>query len=616
MADKTTQLAEIEYLLKKLENADSLPQKLREEIDIMVKRTRRMARQGNMSEEYELVAKYIDWCMRTPWDKYTKDNLDLSNVRSRLDEGHYGLNDVKEAITEYIAVLRKKDMMGEKDYRAPILAFVGPQGTGKTTMAKAIAKSLGRPFVRVSLGAVSTSSEIRGMPKGTIEAEPGQIIKALAKAEVLTPVILLDELDKVSGESGKLKDLMAILLEVLDPQQNTAFRDHYIDYSIDLSKVFFICTANSLKPITKALLDRLEVVEFRDYTKDEKVAIGRDYLLKNVLKYAGLMPQELTFSDDVWPVIVESCKDREGVRTLERTLERLARKVTKQIVTGQTEKVHITRENVESYIDNDSQNTRAKNFNVQKMNLDGLTNGNNINQGKNQINNQSANMPKVQLSAQNRGNTTRNVLKSSTNQEVTDKQALQEKPKDLNQNKQVKQGEATVSQSKGNGGENIQSQQKPNNVRSKKNNLSDLKTSPPLNPDLKTSPLLNQSKTQSVGPEQTVNDFNKGVQDKKTQKKQLPDLPKNKATNLSKKTNSQDINKTSENLQKVNNMQGKEESKKSPLVSQKAIPDQQAGNANKNRVSNVGVNTNQTNQLDQSQTELNNQDTNESHNQQ
>jgi len=348
--DTTTQLAEIEFLLKKTEGADHVPAKLREEIDISIKRIRRMARQGNISEEYEIVAKYIDWCMRVPWGVITQDNLDIPNVTEMMNSEHYGLTSVKESIIEYLAVLKKKQQMGIKDFRAPIICFAGPQGTGKTTMAKIIAKSLGRSFYRISLGALSAPTELRGMPKGTIDSEPGQIVKALAKCQSFSPVILLDELDKVSGEQGRLKDFMAILLEILDPQQNTTFRDQYIDYPLDLSKIFFICTANTLETITKALLDRLEVIQFVDYTPEEKMVIGRDYLLKHVLDYAGLKPDEFRISDDVWKVIVDKCGQNEGIRTLERMMERMARKSAKQIVTGQLSTVTVTLDNVGDYL--------------------------------------------------------------------------------------------------------------------------------------------------------------------------------------------------------------------------------------------------------------------------
>lgn len=349
MAEETTQLAEIEYLLKKLE-ASNLPPDLREVADVMIKRIRRMARQGQESAEYEPIAKFIDWCMQIPWGKYTKDNLDLDNARKVMDSKHYGGENVKQTIIEYLAVLKKKSTISEAKHQAPVLCFVGVQGTGKTTIAKAIAEALGRPFYRISLGALSSSSELRGKPKGNPDAEPGQIIKALAKTQSLSPVILLDEFDKVSGSQASLQDFMAILLEVLDPQQNTTFRDLYIDYPVDLSRVFFICTANTLKTVTRALLDRLEIVEFKDYTYEEKTIIAQRYLFPKVLEYAGLTAEEFQISDAAWPILVRKLGIDPGVRRLERNLQKLARRVTKQIVTGQSPQVTITPENLESFI--------------------------------------------------------------------------------------------------------------------------------------------------------------------------------------------------------------------------------------------------------------------------
>lgn len=350
MIDQTTQIAEVEFLLEKVKVAN-IPTKLKEELDLMLRRIRRMARQGQESGEYESVAKFFDWCSRIPWVKYNQDNLDLDNAKKTMDSHHYGGEEIKQAIIEYLAVLKKKQMTQSAKYEAPAMCFIGPQGTGKTTMTRAIAEALGRPFYRIALGALSSSSELRGRPKGTPDAEPGQIIKALATTGSLSPVILLDEIDKVSGQEAILQDFMAILLEILDPQQNTAFRDHYIDYPIDLSRIFFICTANTLKTITRALLDRLEIVEFKDYTPEEKAIIARDYLTSKILEYASLSPQELQFSNDVWPIIIDKFGKDPGIRKLESNIERLARKVTKQIVTGETQSVTITPQNINNYVE-------------------------------------------------------------------------------------------------------------------------------------------------------------------------------------------------------------------------------------------------------------------------
>jgi len=230
---QTTQLAEVDYLLEKIEK-QKLPEELKENIDVMLSRVRRMARQGRGSEEYEFTARYVDWAMRIPWYARTKDVIDIAKTKQILDARHYGSEKVKKTILEYLAVLKLRRDRGAntESQRAPLLVFVGPQGTGKTTIAKSIAESMGRVFQRISLGGISSASEIRGVPKGEPNAGPGQIIKTLAKARSLNPVILLDEIDKTSGSKAVMQDFMAILLEVLDPQQNKTFRDLYVDYPI------------------------------------------------------------------------------------------------------------------------------------------------------------------------------------------------------------------------------------------------------------------------------------------------------------------------------------------------------------------------------------------------
>ncbi len=347
--DQTTQLAEVEYLLRKLEGA-VIPEGLKEKIDLMLKRLRRMARQGQASGEYEAIAKYIDWALAVPWGRYTPDNLDLNNAKQVMDERHYGRNDVKELILEYLAILNRRAQIGQGEYESPVLAFAGVQGAGKTTMAKAIAEALGRPFFRISLGAIGSASELRGVPYEDTGGEPGQVIRALVRAKCMNPVILLDEFDKVSGSEALRTDFMAIMLEILDPQQNTSFKDSYIDYPVDLSKVLFILTANRLKTVTRELLDRLEIVEYHDYTPEEKLVIAKNYLWPKILSYAGLQPQELQISDDAWPAIVQAFGKDQGVRRLERNLQKMARKVLKQIVLGQAKSITINGQSVAQFV--------------------------------------------------------------------------------------------------------------------------------------------------------------------------------------------------------------------------------------------------------------------------
>jgi len=236
---------------------------------------------------------------------------------------------------------------------APILCFVGIQGVGKTSMAKSIANALNRRFVRISLGALGSATELRGIPKGTVNAEPGQIVKSLIRTEVMNPLILLDEIDKVSSETGLRADVMAALLEILDPEQNSTFMDKYVDYPINLSKCMFITTANNLGGISAALLDRLEIIRFGSYTDNDKIMIAKNYLLPKVRKSTGLKEEHFSFAEDVWPLVIRPLGFDAGVRQLERTITELARKIALQIVKGETKGVTITTENFRDYIPED-----------------------------------------------------------------------------------------------------------------------------------------------------------------------------------------------------------------------------------------------------------------------
>jgi ATP-dependent Lon protease len=348
MSEKTTQLSEVLYLTAKLDEAD-IPLDLKEKISLKIKRLRRMARQGQSAGEYESVAKYIDWCLSIPWKNYIKDNIDLISAKKVMDSIHYGSEDVKSVVLEYLAMLSRKYELKDSRYSSPVLAFVGVQGSGKTSLARAIATALGRPFYRISLGALGHASELRGSPSDNLGSEPGSIVRSIVRARCMNPVILLDEFDKVSGDEGSRKDFMAIMLELLDPEQNTTFRDWYVDYPLDLSKVLFIATANRFTTISRELLDRLEFIEFNDYKLEEKAIIAKYYLFPKVLQYAGLTKDELIIENDVWGDLVNAFGREQGVRRLERNLQKLARGVLKQITMKETVSVKITKENVDRY---------------------------------------------------------------------------------------------------------------------------------------------------------------------------------------------------------------------------------------------------------------------------
>ncbi len=351
MSEQTTQLSEVLYLTTKLEEAN-VPEDLKEKILLKIKRLRRMARQGQSAGEYESVAKYMDWCLSIPWGYYIKDNIDLVTAKRVMDSIHYGSEDVKAVVLEYLSMLTRKYQLKETKYSSPVLAFIGVQGSGKTSLARAIATALGRPFYRISLGALGHASELRGSPSENIGAEPGSILRSIAKAQCMNPVILLDEFDKISGESASRKDFMAIMLELLDPEQNTSFRDWYIDYPVDLSKVLFIATANRFTTISRELLDRLEFIEFNDYKLEEKAIIAKYYLFPKVLQYAGLDQEELIIKEEAWPTLVTVFGKEQGVRRLERNLQKLARGVLKKIVMEEVTSITIDKENVGEYIKN------------------------------------------------------------------------------------------------------------------------------------------------------------------------------------------------------------------------------------------------------------------------
>ena len=233
---------------------------------------------------------------------------------------------------------------------APVFLFVGLQGVGKTSIAKSIANSMGRKFIRVSLGAIGDVRTLRGTPRFSIDGEPGQIIKALVRCGTMNPIILLDEIEKASGTAGLLNDVMAALLEILDPEQNATYVDHYIDYPVDLSHVFFICTANNLGGLSAALLDRIEIIRFTSYTDDEKEVMAKKYLLPKVLENLNLTNDDLQIQDDVWPKIIRPVGFDAGVRQLERNITTIARKAGRMIVQGSETPIIVTQENLSSFV--------------------------------------------------------------------------------------------------------------------------------------------------------------------------------------------------------------------------------------------------------------------------
>ncbi|MBI4067732.1 AAA family ATPase [Candidatus Gottesmanbacteria bacterium] len=357
--DKTAQvdsLSEIKVLEDKIHSV-TLPPQLLAKATSMIARAAQGFKYGGYFTGFDQVASYIDWITNLPWDKRSQDNLDIVHAKEKLESNHYGLKEIKDRILEYLSVmkLRNEQSLTEaqetgvyKFMRAPILCFVGLVGTGKTTIAYSIAEAMGRQFIRIPFGGMGSALDLRGESRVHADAEVGLVMKALRRSGTKNPVILLDELDRVAEHARS--DIMGVLVELLDPEQNMAFTDHFVDYPFDLSEVLFIATANNTGNISTAVIDRLEPIQMPSYSDEEKIIIGKSYVFPKILKEAGLTAQILQIDDDVWPQVVRPLGFDSGIRTLERTINGICRKVARNLVEGKGTTFHLTTTNIKEFL--------------------------------------------------------------------------------------------------------------------------------------------------------------------------------------------------------------------------------------------------------------------------
>jgi ATP-dependent Lon protease len=330
---------DVEDLKKKIEEA-GMPDEVKKEA---LKELGRLSRMSPMAADYSLTRNYIEWLAVLPWAKTSGQEIEIPKAKEILDHDHYDLEKVKDRILDYLSVRRLKPNM-----KGPILCFVGPPGVGKTSLGKSIARALGRKFVRLSLGGVHDEAEIRGHRRTYIGALPGQIIQGIRRAETKDPVFMLDEIDKVGRDFRG--DPASALLEALDPEQNSTFRDNYLDVTFDLSKVLFITTANMLDPIAEPLRDRMEIIELQGYTEEEKVHIAFQYLIPRQIDENGITAEQIEFPEDSVRYVIRHYTREAGVRSLERTIGTICRKQARRLAEGKHEKLTVTQEIIQEFL--------------------------------------------------------------------------------------------------------------------------------------------------------------------------------------------------------------------------------------------------------------------------
>ncbi|MCQ2524381.1 MAG: endopeptidase La, partial [Lachnospiraceae bacterium] len=345
--DDESEIDEFKKKVESLEAGEEVKSKI-------LKKIKHLESLNSSATEASVERGHIETLLELPWDKMTQDNNDIENAAKVLDDDHYGLEKIKERILEFLAV---RNLTSKGD--SPIICLVGPPGTGKTSIARSIATALNKKYVRICLGGVKDESEIRGHRKTYVGAMPGRVATSLKAAGVKNPLILLDEIDKVSTDP--IRDTSAALLEVLDSEQNSAFRDHYVEIPLDLSEVLFVATANNVSTIPRPLLDRMEIIEVSSYTSNEKFHIAKEHLLKKQYEKNGLKSRQISINDGAIKKIIESYTREAGVRELERTIAKICRKAAKEILEGKTEKVSVNSKNLSEYLGKEKYRKDSKN---------------------------------------------------------------------------------------------------------------------------------------------------------------------------------------------------------------------------------------------------------------
>lgn len=343
--------SELQALQEKMQSAQ-LPQELQFKLERELRHLERAAGSDDYAVVYDRTAKYLEWCAKLPWNTVSEDILDLERAKQVLEQHHYGMQEIKDRVLEYLAILkfqRQSVLEGKAEaVRAPIVLLVGLVGTGKTTFAYSIAEALGREIVRVPFGGMGSARDLRGQSRLHMEAEPGLIMRGLAQAKSKNPVMLLDEIDRVSEDARM--DIMGVLVELLDPSQNHEFVDHYIDFPFDLSQVLFLATANNTRHIATAVYDRMEHLTMPSYTDEEKIHIAKLYVMPKLLQEAGMSPESMVIAEDIWIDLVRPLGFDAGIRTLQRTLKGAVAKSARLMLEQGLNKVVITKENVKYFL--------------------------------------------------------------------------------------------------------------------------------------------------------------------------------------------------------------------------------------------------------------------------